>query len=413
MLVRLYSANYGAFRDGFDLSLEATDLGSDEDRGYFEVIIDGEDRPLRLLRLAAIYGPNASGKSTIIEAARALFDLAIFSGPLAQRDEGISGYNPFKLDRTTSSRPCRLGCEVVVGRTVVDYSIEFDGERIIAEQARTLQDPPNEDSTIFTRDRDSRVRVYAKQSTAVDLSEVTRPNASVLSVAAQLNQAAFLPLFDAVRSSLLQVQTNAESVPIKRSIARRLHKSEHFRSWVVERLLKPADIGIIDVSTKEVKVSHEPVHRTYRPVFTHRGVNGDFTLNLADQSAGTQKMLALADTWYRVIHDNAAAFVDELSASLHPALLNALLDAFNTVGRSRSCQLVFTSHDLTPLESVLRRDQVYFTEKNDSGVATLFSLADFRERNNVNLRKRYLEGRYGAVPHLFLLEGLLEDEETR
>lgn len=414
MLVRLFADNYGVFKDGFNLSLEATDLGTDRDRGYFEVAIQGEEQPIRLLRLVAIYGPNGSGKSSVISAAQQLRMLAIHSGPKLQQDEAVPGFDPFRFDSATRGRPSSLGCEVVVDGKVVEYRITFNAKRIIEETATERNDQG--DVTWFTRDVDGNVRIkeqWLSRSLTIDLSDVTRDNASALSVAAQLKQKALLPLFEAVRTSLRTLMSDPTAFGSMGYSLHKMHKDAGFRDWALERLLKPADIGITGVTTEERSMPKDMAERLSKivdkehleelkhqleAVFSHRGVDREYNLDLGEESSGTQKMLALAGPWYDVVHDGLTVFVDELSASLHPTLLIALLEALNTSPDRSPSQLVFTVHDPSPLEHALRRDQVYFTEKNDSGVARLFSLADFGERHNINLRKRYLEGRYGALP---------------
>lgn len=424
MLVRLFADNYGVFRDGFDLSLEATDLGTDRDRGYFEVAIQGEEQPIRLLRLVAIYGPNGSGKSTVISAAQQLRVLAIHSGPRLQQDEVVPGFDPFRFDPATRERSSSLGCEVIVDGKIVEYKITFDADRIIEESATERRDQG--DLVWFTRDADGSVRVEDQElskSLTIDLSDVTRENATALSVAIQLKQKALRPLFDAIRTSLRTLMSDPTAFGSMGYSLGKMHEDATFREWALERLLKPADIGITDVTTEERAIPKDVADRLSKivekeqleelknqleAVFSHRGVDQEYSLDLAEESSGTQKMLALAGPWYDVVHDGLTVFVDELSASLHPTLLVALLEALNTGPDRPPSQLVFTVHDPSPLEHALRRDQVYFTEKNDSGVARLFSLADFGERHNINLRKRYLEGRYGAIPRTPDFEPLFE-----
>ncbi len=124
---------------------------------------------------------------------------------------------------------------------------------------------------------------------------------------------------------------------------------------------------------------------------------------------GTRRFLDLAPFFFDVSQGNSAItfFVDELDASLHPVLLGQLVRHFNCELPQAHVQgqLIFAAHETGLIddkakEAILRRDQVYFTEKNSSGAARLYSLAEFKERNNLNIRRRYLQGRYGALPSL-------------
>lgn len=416
MLVRLFAENYGVFRDGFDLSLEATNLGSDRDRGYFEVPILTEDTPLRLLRLAAIYGPNGSGKSTVVRAAETLHNLVVHSGPSFQEGNRIAAYDPFRLDVATRSKPSTLGCEVVVGDRVMEYSISFTAEEVTEE--RIVERGRSDDLVWLHRDPTSAIKINKKHLPArisIDLEAVTRPNAAAISVAVQLKQDAFLDVYRAIKASLRTLVWEGPGFGPMGYSLRRLHDDPAFRSWALNRILKPADFGITDVRTEEREIPSnlfgelssmidagklDEMPKSLEAVLSHRGVGGEYPIDLSDESTGTQKMVALAGPWYDVVHRQLGAFVDELSASLHPALLMALLDALNAPPSKPPSQLVFTVHDPSPLEQTLRRDQVYFTEKDDEGVARLYPLADFSDRNVHNVRKRYLEGRYGGLPRL-------------
>ena len=125
------------------------------------------------------------------------------------------------------------------------------------------------------------------------------------------------------------------------------------------------------------------------------------------ESAGTRKLFNIAHNLWSIAHDSITLFADELSASLHPKFLYRLIQIVNNTPASQAnSQLIFTTHDTGLLEShdgqpaALRRDQVYFTEKNNEGESELYSLAEFKDdaRPVHNIRKRYLSGLFGAIP---------------
>ncbi|MDX2114184.1 MAG: ATP-binding protein [Planctomycetota bacterium] len=428
MLVRLYGENYGAFRDGFSLSLEATDLHSEGQRGYFEVEVRGEPKPMKLLRLAAIYGPNASGKSTIIQAASALGWLVVDSGPRTQLGQTLSQYVPFKLDPNTVNKPSKLGCEVLVQvnknkspvRRYLQYEIVFDRQQIYSEHIKEY-DGEREEFWLQREKQEIHVPKSADREMTVDLSSVTRANAAAISVAQQLNQSAFKSVYDELKQSLRTVlpSSSGASTPLTsglRETKNRMHKDAQFRDWALESLLKPADLGITDVNILKRPAPSDFVQAVMalipaqsrsdaifdfdelHPKFDHAGVGGAYQLDYDEESLGTRRIFELAAFWQDIARQSRTAFVDELSSSLHPSIVTALLGAVNSPESEQTSQVVFTTHDTALLESALRRDQVYLTEKNDQGIASLYSLSDFKERKENNLRKRYLEGRYGAVP---------------
>jgi AAA15 family ATPase/GTPase len=142
-------------------------------------------------------------------------------------------------------------------------------------------------------------------------------------------------------------------------------------------------------------------------VFAHTSPHGAIELMPWRESLGTYKFVGLAPILYDLTRGdgNRAVFVDEIGASLHPHLLFALVRSANeTLENSEPCgQLIFATHDTSILDdeardAVLRRDQIFLTDKDDCGASKLYSVAEFQERHNVNIRKRYLDGRYGALP---------------
>ncbi|HET6250007.1 MAG TPA: AAA family ATPase [Tepidisphaeraceae bacterium] len=140
--------------------------------------------------------------------------------------------------------------------------------------------------------------------------------------------------------------------------------------------------------------------------FIHRGKDRQ-AIEYSAESAGTRKLLNISEELWILAHESVATFADELSASLHPRLLDVLVRAINEPDSQRiQSQLIFATHDTSLLEGrdglppALRRDQVYFTKKGTEGMSELYSLAEFKDnaRPNHNLRKRYMEGLYGAIP---------------
>ena len=418
MLLRFFGKNFGVFRDEFSLSMEALNLNNEEDqnRGYFEVPVKGEKEPLKLLRIAAIYGHNASGKSTIIEAVRVLHKLIVHSAPRFQDGEKIAGYKPFLLDENTREAPVTLGCEVVVDDVVMEYSISFTEDEVTEEILKEHQGekeyvwfmrngPDSDDINISEK--------YIKGAISSGFKYNVRKNAAVISTAAMLNQKSFINIFKVLDISLYALNAGFRAVTSMDYSVRNLHKDTDFRTWVLSQILMPADVGIVNVKTQENRIPEDildnlkqliPDENIRTPetmvdvILSHKGVGGNYyDLPLEEESDGTQKMLALAGPWYDMINKGKTLFVDELSSSLHPNLLLALLSAFNLPPDAPAAQLIFTAHDTMPME-ILRRDQIFFTQKNREGVSELIPLSDFKERKENNIRKRYLEGRFGGVP---------------
>ena len=432
MLVRLYGENFHSFRDPFELSMVAADLTNvkDQDRGVVKVELEGADEPLTLLRTAAIFGPNASGKSSLLKAAKALSWLIEYSSQKSKPEKKIPPYEPFLLNEHSDSQPICLGCTITFGKKLLEYEVQYTSTEFVSER---LVEFGSEEKVLLDRQQGKKIvgeLIEISEANKLYVQEM-QPNVAVLSKLAQhgpsQGEGAVKEYFDAILKSLLHksyMHNSPRGRPFFDSTAKRLHTDEDFNEWVMSNLICASDVGIVGVKTSiekvpdEVKeaiseITEESVPDTfYKLGFVHSGESDkdkDKELDFGDESEGTRKMYGLASDWWNLAHTGVSLFADEISASLHPRLLDALVRAVsNPENTAQKSQLIFSTHDVGLLEgrdglpAALRRDQVYFTEKNAEGASSLYSLAEFKDQargNGVhNLRKRYLEGRYGALP---------------
>lgn len=412
MLIELYGQNFGCFRDEFRLSMLATDLDPGSDRGIVEVKVEGDDEPLRLLRAVAIYGPNASGKSTVLRAANGLRELV---GRPLPSDAPIRSYEPFALD-PKEKPPTRIGVKAVINRRVYDYEVQFSRVEVTSELLRLLG-PEGQEKTLLHRRGEHVEGAWTDDPQFMLLAKDFRRNALLLSLADRFAPAVAGNIAVGVRQLLTPLGNFADSyerVWLSQHVAKRAHEDPAFGAWLLGQL-QSADLGVADLRVEARKipvesVADEPEAQTiYHLSLTHRGADGFFSIPYGRESHGTQKLVQIAPALFDLAHGTGprAVFVDEIDESLHPALLQGIIRHFNCevpVEQARG-QLIFVTHDTTLLDAeaknaVLRRDQVYLTEKDASGAARLYSVAEFKERNNMNIAKRYLEGRYGALPSL-------------
>ena len=179
----------------------------------------------------------------------------------------------------------------------------------------------------------------------------------------------------------------------------------------IEDFLKKIDTGIEGIRIEKVKslsnVDEEPNFKVYSK---HRTADGESISEIpfTEESSGTQKMFCLFHFLYMAIQKGNTLLIDELDAKLHPLLLRYIINMFHnpTINKSNA-QLIYTSHDpYTLTRETFRRDQIWFTEKDNNGVSKLYSLAEFKldgnkkVRNDASYNKDYLSGRYGAIPLL-------------
>ena len=426
MLVRLFGRNFRSLKNDFELSLVAADLTrkDDAERGVIEVPILGSDTPLRLLRTIAIYGSNASGKSTVLLAANALRWLSTESSAHSKPDARIPSYEPFLLDNVSKAAPTFLGCDVIFKSSILRYEIEFSAKEIKVERL-TLLNENDEPKVLLHRQRDEIAGDLIAENDANRLYVTgMQPNVAVLSKLAQhgpqKGKGSALPYYKAIRDATWHENYTHGAMNILRLGDDRFADDTVYRNWIMQNLITAADVGIREVKTRREeldfpakikKAFEESSDGTKVPSsrivvnFIHEGEVGT-PLDFEDESAGTKKLFNLSADWWRLANEQVTLLADELSASLHPRLLNQIIRTVNEAPSRVSSQLVFATHDTGLLEShdglppALRRDQVYFTKKSSDGATELYSLAEFKDdaRPVHNIRKRYLSGLYGAIP---------------
>jgi len=252
--------------------------------------------------------------------------------------------------------------------------------------------------------------------------EATRENALFLSTAIQLNNAQLQPVFDWFRTKISIIQANEIPMMFTLDYSRELEGKQE----IVE-FLQNADFTISDVHIQREEVNLETLPNDVSGVLRidpghsgsveqidtktiHIGQDGQhFELDLGDESDGTQRFFQLAGPWLKVLQEGRILCVDELNAHLHPLLVQHLVQMFHDQEMNpKNAQLIFTTHETSILnQDIFRRDQIWFTEKDEYNATTLYPLSDFKPRKGVeNLEKWYLQGRYGALPYFREIKSL-------
>lgn len=423
MLIELYGKNFGCFRDEFALSMLATDIDPDSDRGITEVKVDGDNDPLRLLRAVALYGPNGSGKSTLLRVANALSHF-LSSSKSFSSDELLRPYEPFALG-SQSGEPVLIGIKAVIKGVVYDYFIEFGREAFTREKLTQLSgDSPG---VLLDRINQDVEGAWKADPQFQLFSKSFRRNALLLSLADSLAP----QLGKGISVGFLRLLTSSDPTtffgwPRNQSerVAKRALEDEAFGNWL-RVWLRSADIGVVDLVPEVVKTvvkvaagndeteeegeERPEVRTSFRLALVHSGSEGPVQLKYGRESLGTKRLVEMSPLLYDLAHDHdhRAAFIDEFDASIHPLLLQDVVRHFNCeISKEQARgQLIFSTHETGLIDdeakdAVLRRDQVYLITKDAHGASRLYSVAEFKERNNLNIRRRYLQGRYGALPSL-------------
>lgn len=403
MLARFEVSNFRSIAEPVELSLVAID----QDR---EAARDVPNLGESLLTRAAIYGPNASGKSNVLAALVWLVDAVRNS--LRNWEDEIP-VDPFRLGGRGAG-PSEFTVDYVVDGVRFEYLLEVDREAVHREELHHY--PHGKPKRIFERVGQD-VTLNRELGSSKAILELLRPTTLLLTLARRFD----LP--DAKRFA--DVFTRLEAFG-KLPGRRRFHEPAPLRSLQLfdpergqdeshagsaERrelaldMLKLADLGVTDVvfesdelPPREGEIAPRSVRR---PRLVHESADGPVALELHQESEGTQTWFAMIGQIIGALQSGVPIAFDELDSSLHPVLSAELLRVFRDRRTNpRGAQLIFTSHD-TSLLNHLNRDEVWLTQKQQDGSTELGALSDFageRVRKSARIESAYLHGRYGAIP---------------
>lgn len=411
MLIDFRVRNFRSFKEESVLSLVAS---NDMDLRDANTVATQVPALPNLVRAAGIYGPNAGGKSNLVRALLLMRGVVTESATLIQPGQ-LFNVQPFRLGATSVKEPTMFEATVLIEGVRYQYGFEFTPERITAEWLLVYH--RNKPQTWFERKfvggaEKIEPGTYLTGTKRV-WQDATRPNALFLSTAVQLNSTQLQPLFAWFAESL-NVLLDGGLLPFDYSAT---CLQEPLRKTAITSFLQSADIGISSISAEKKKgfaqtfqldlaTGSSNVHRVEQemliPQFTHQGEISAIFDFFADESQGTQKLFSLAGPLLDIIENGRVLVIDELDRSLHPLLVRQIVKTFQDPElNQRGAQLVFTTHDTSLLEGrLLRRDQIWLTEKLKDQSSQLVPLTEFSPRKGEALERGYLSGRYGGVPIL-------------
>jgi len=419
MLLKFKVKNFRSIKDEVVLDLQATSDGTMKEQTVFE------SGKIPLLKSVAIYGPNASGKSNILKAFMVFRTMILES--LLRSNVVIDLPNEyFKLSSATENKPSFFEMTFAIDGEIFIYGFEINKKKIHKEWLQ--QEKGNK--TLFERNGQliESNKNYFQEATKI-LKDQTGERVLFLSMLASNHKPISEKIIQFVQKTNFISGTERGNT-LNFSFGQFLNDPNmaiKMKDFVVR-----ADFGVVDIEASEKMVSAKDVQSmpdkfkellfkensqiAERSIkFLHKKFDkdgkesrGELFDFFAEESDGTQQMFALAAPFVDTLENGKILFIDEIDASLHPMLCQYLVSIFNSKEKNPdNAQLVFTTHDISLLsEEFLRRDQIYFTDKNKKGATELFSLADISERKGVDFAKRYLEGRYNALPYIADFEDL-------
>ncbi|MBN2327208.1 MAG: ATP-binding protein [Candidatus Omnitrophica bacterium] len=422
MLIKFSVKNYRSIQDRQTLSMAA----ASRDKSLPDHLIDPQAPGLskiKLLKSAAIYGANASGKSNFFLAAKFMRDFVVRSATeIKPGDE--TGAVPFRLHSKNEKEPSEFEAIFIHEGIRYQYGFVLDKKKVNEEWLTAY--PSGSPQRWFYREWDSEKNGYEWKCSSRfkgekdSLMEKTRENGLFLSLAAQFNHEQASQVYKWFRNSFVFINFSGLN-DFSQYTASLIEDSEDLRKEIC-RLLSKADLGITDIHIKKTKfdssdfgpdfseelkkalidqLSDKDLYQ-WSCMHQNKETGENILFENDEESAGTVKIFSLLGPLLVSLIDGDSIFIDEIGAKMHPLLVRDVIRMFhNNQSNSKNAQLIFTTHDTTQLnKDILRRDQIWFTEKNDAGATILYPLTDFKPRKDESLQKGYLAGRYGAIPFL-------------
>ena len=402
MIAEIKFKNMFSFRDETVLSFEAD---KSKDLESYHVVELAPD--VKLLKLAVIYGANASGKSNIIKVCDFIRSF-ITCTPLNKAE--LIKIVPFLLNRTSKEQASEFSVSFYAmnGDKAIRYvySVLLETTHIVRETLiYYLSQQP---ATVFERSMENNVSSIkfgqkVKISTAAK-EEITLkclPNMSVFAAYMQVNTN-IAEMETALQYLTKQMMPAIVPTSSLSRYAEEAIKKETAKEYIL-RYLQEADFNISNISSKEQETKKGVVNYTMYQHKVSSGLGGNDYYEFPElyESDGTIRTFGLASQIQNSIGSNAFLAVDEIESSLHPKLIEYMIERF--LKESKQAQLLLTTHydGLLGEEDLLRKDNIWFAEKNTDGASVLYPLTDFKGLNRISsLQKAYKFGKFGAVPTL-------------
>lgn len=409
MLIQFNFKNYNSFRDEAILDLSATKMTEFSDR----VVSVGSEK---ILPVAAIYGANASGKSNVYSAFEYMSKYVINSFKYGDEEKDFEDIRPkpFLFDASSESADTCFEVYFTVPGDDKERTYNYGfciGQTGITEEwlnykAKTVR----KYSPIFYRDSETLDLTGIPKASRENIEVALEKQVLIVSLGAKLRVAKCKLVRDwFLNNEFADFGNIVTNFFLSHVLPKGFVTDETVRKNVVN-YFSSFDETIRGFEVTQLPPQEDSKEERYLIDALHKKIGSDemAKIPLSSESAGTLKMFALYPELQEVLQNGGVFCIDELNARLHPLLVrNFVLTFLNPKINVNHAQLIFTTHDTWQLSNqLLRRDEIWFTEKDEAGVSTLYSLADFvdedgsRIRKDESYEKNYLLGKYGAIPSL-------------
>ncbi len=403
-----------------------------------------------ILKLSSIYGANGSGKSNLIKSLHQLQEIVRSEKPVSNLKR-----ERFKFHKT--EQPQVLAIEFFYGEQAFYYGIEIYNQIISTEELYCSGLGKNKDRLIFERKTDVDLKTTLRFSDEFESDKesqvlktvieknLCKPDKSILKLLSSLDNPFLIATksaFDWFDNSLQIILPNTKPG----GLAHRMDMDAEFRKYandimcsfniginkidsekktlkeffgvedsdeITELIKKVNDspqkmVGLWSKKGEELILVEENDEYFIKQIKLEHIGDGEqiATFGLNEESDGTIRLLDFVPAFKEIISSDKVIVVDEIERSIHPMMIKKLIEKFSLDEKSRG-QLIFSTHESNLLDqSIFRQDEIWFTEKDKCGCTDLYSLSDYKEHNTIDIRKGYLNGRYGAIPFLGNLEDL-------
>ncbi|WP_347468608.1 AAA family ATPase [Burkholderia stagnalis] len=422
MLVQFTVENFLSFKEPATLSMLASKRRS-KDKGLDEGAVFDATPDLKLLKCAAVYGANGSGKSNLFTALKFMKRFVNDSSKESQAEDAIK-VEPFRLDLESEAQPSRFEVIFVADSYIYQYEFSADAVEIKEEKLTRKGFKSSREIVLFSRSGNEIDLDAKKFAEGEGLQRKTRKNALFLSVCANFNGEISKSVIGWFRR--LRIISGLTDVGYLEFTTEKLKDS----TWKskIQALIKDFDLGIdglefgaaeefpeikldadapeelreLAAAMKKVKVAPMNKINSIHKMLDDRGkLIKEVSFDLSrDESEGTKKLVALSGPLIDTLDSSYVLMIDEFDARLHPIISRNIVRLFNSSSvNSKNAQLLVATHDTNLLDrDLLRRDQIWFVERDYCGASHLTSLVEYKVRNDASYEKDYIVGKYGAIP---------------
>ncbi len=414
MLLRFAVTNHLSICERQELAFAASSLKDRRDG-----LIECDAVPSKsVLPAIVIYGANASGKSNILDAIATMKKFVLWSHTKGEPGGGVSR-NEFKLDPACLLAPSIFEIDFIIDGVRHHYGFEATDKEFTAEWLYTY--PISHPRKLFERDKGTFSFGRKLRGQNQNIAGLTRSNSLFLSAAAQNSHEQLSIIYDYFKSIKF-----ASSISIRGVKASSRFRRNELDSRVIQ-FLTSINTGVIGYQEKKIEYSEkvQDFRKELKTMFekfsdgfiktkleeddgkytaielAHRDRNGEpVYFDLDSESAGTRRLLIVLSLVFQALDEGLPLCIDEVDASLHTLASKKVIELFcSPTNNSKGAQLIATTHDTNLMNTeLLRRDQLWFTEKTSQGATELYPLTEIRTRKGDNIELGYLQGRFGALP---------------